>query len=273
MSEKANNFTLLKNCLKHPHAVYDFLMENRRLRMNQKHPYVNSENIKSFEKHEDFLNYLIDIEYKNNFSSDLPDLYYNLVKRIEVLYGKDKSLSILSLEEAISVYILVLHFKPEKVVETGVSDGMSSFFILSALNENNKGNLYSIDFPEVGMPRLYGKEPGWIVDDNLRKRWTLVYGKTKKKLAPLLNELRHVDIFLHDSEHSYTNMKFEFSTVLRYMKNGSLLLSDDVRSNSAFQELPDVKEFGQNKICLLIGKDSDLGALIITRAIKNTVES
>ena len=167
----------------------------------------------------------------------------------------------------------MLHLKPEIVVETGVSDGMSSFFILSALNENKKGNLYSIDLPEVGMPKLYGKEPGWIADDNLRKRWTLVYGKTKKKLAPLLNELRHVDIFLHDSEHSYTNMKFEFSMVLRYMNDGSLLLSDDVRSNSAFQELTNIIDSGQSKICLLTSKDCDLGALIINGAIKNPAES
>ena len=273
MSDKANNFTLLKNGLKHPHAVYDFLMENRRLRMNQKHPYVNSENIKSFEKHEDFLNYLIDIEYKNNFSSDLPDLYYNLVRRIEGLYGKDKSLSILSLEEAISVYFLVLHTKPEIVIETGVSDGMSSFFILSALNENKKGNLYSIDLPEVGMPKLYGKEPGWIVDEALRQRWTLIYGKTEVKLPPLLGKLKHVDIFLHDSEHSYTNMRFEFSMALKYMKEGSLLLSDDVRSNSAFQELLNIPGFSRNKICLLASKDSDLGALVINSAIEYQIKS
>ena len=273
MSNKANNYTLLKNGLKHPLSVYDFLMESRRLRMNKKHPYVKSENLRSFEKHEDFIKYLVGIEYKNNYLSYLTDLYYNLVRRIEGVYGKDKSLSILSLGEAISLYILVLHLKPEIVVETGVSDGMSSFFILSALNENKKGNLYSIDLPEVGMPKLYGKEPGWIADDNLRKRWTLIYGKTEKKLAPLLNELKHVDIFLHDSEHSYTNMKFEFSMVLRYMKNGSLLLSDDVRSNSAFQELANIIDLGQSKICLLTGKDSDLGALIIDGAIKNPAES
>ena len=269
MSDKANNFTLLKNGLKHPHAVYDFLMENRRLRTNRKHPYVKSENINSFEKREDFLKYLIDTEYKNNYSSDLTDLYYNLVKKIKGIYGKDKSLSILSLEEAISVYILVLHLKPEIVVETGVSDGMSSFIILSALNENKKGSLYSIDLPEVGMPKLYGKEPGWIVDEALRRRWTLIYGKTEVKLPPLLGKLRHVDIFLHDSEHSYTNMRFEFSMALRYMKEGSLLLSDDVRSNSAFQELLNIPGFCQNKMCLLSGMDSDLGALIIHNAIKN----
>ena len=273
MSNKANNFTLLKNSLKHPLSIYDFFMESRRLRMNKKHPYAKSENLRSFEKHEDLIKYLFGIEYKNNYLFDLTDFYYNLVKRIEGIYGKDKSLSILSLGEAISVYILLLHLKSEIVVETGVSDGVSSFFILSGLNKNQKGSLYSIDLPDVGMPTLYGKETGWIVDDNLRKRWTLIYGKTKKKLASLSYELRHVDIFLQDSEHSYTNMKLEFSTALRYMKNGSLLLSDDVRLNSVFQELSDVKDFRQSKICLLTGKDSDLGVLIINGAIKNPTES
>ena len=124
----------------------------------------NSENLESFKKHEDFLKYLIDIEYKNDYLSDLTDLYYNLVKKIKGIYGKAKSFSILSLEQAISVYFLVLHTKPEIVIETGVSDGMSSHFILSALYENKKGNLYSIGLPEVGMPKLYGKEHGWIVD-------------------------------------------------------------------------------------------------------------
>ena len=269
MSDKANNFTLLKNVLKLHLSVYVFFVEYIRLRTNQKHPYVKSENINSFEKHEGFLKYLIDIEYKNNYSSDSTDPYYNLVKKIKGIYGKDKSLSILSLEEAISVYVLVLRLKPEIVVETGVSDGMSSFIILSALNENKKGSLYSIDLPEVGMPKLYGKEPGWIVDEALRRRWTLIYGKTEVKLPPLLGKLKHVDIFLHDSEHSYTNMRFEFSMALRYMKEGSLLLSDDVRSNSAFQELLNIPGFCQNKMCLLSGMDSDLGALIIHNAIKN----
>ena len=272
MCDKASNFTLLKNGLRHPLSVYDFLKESRRLKMNKKHPYVKLENLQSFEKEEDFLKYLVDIEYENNYSPDLTDLYYNLVRRIEGIYGKDKSLSILSREEAISVYILVLHLKPEIVVETGVSDGMSSFFILSALNENKKGNLYSIDLPEVGMPRLYGKEPGWIVDDNLRKRWTLIYGKTEVKLPPLLEKLKHVDIFLHDSEHSYTNMKFEFSLALKYMKEGSLLLSDDARANSAFEDLRNIQGFDQNKMCLLTGMDSDLGAIMLNYTNKGLAE-
>lgn len=272
MSDKANNFTLIKNGLKHPLSIYYFLREYSRLRMNRKHPYVKSENVRSFEKYQDFLKYLIDTEYKENYLSDLTDLYYNLVKRIESIYGKDMSLSILSLGEAVSVYFLVQNLKPEVVIETGVSDGMSSFFILTALNENKKGSLYSIDLPEVGMPMLYGKEPGWIVNEVLRQRWTLIYGKSELQLPPLLRKLKQVDIFLHDSEHSYANMKFEFSLALKHMKDGSLLLSDDARSNSAFQELLSFSGFGKSKCCLLTGSDSDLGALIINNATKNLAE-
>ena len=270
MPIKANKITLLRNGLKHPYAVYDFLLEKQRLRMNRKHPFVNSDTIRTFEKHEDFLNYLVKFEHlKSDFSSDLPALYYDLVKKIESLYGSDKSPSILHLEEAISVYFLVLHIKPEIVVETGVSDGMSSYFILTALNENKKGKLYSIDLPEVGMPRLYNKEPGWIVNEALRDRWTLIYGRSEQKLPPLLEKLKHVDIFLHDSEHSYTNMRFEFSIALKFMKVGSLLLSDDVRSNSAFQELLNMPDLTQNEMCLLAVKDSGFGALYIRSTSKD----
>ena len=169
------------------------------------------------------------------------------------------------MEESTSLYFLIQDLKPEVIVETGVSDGMSSFFILSALNENRKGKLYSIDLADVGMPKLYGKEPGWIVDEELCKRWTLIFGKTSYKLPELLEKLRHVDIFLHDSEHSYENMKFEFLLALKHMSDNSLLLSDDVRANSAFQELLSIPIYNKSKICLLTGANSDLGALLISK--------
>ena len=102
--------------------------------------------------------------------------------------------------------------------------------------------------------------------------WTLIYGKTEVKLLTLLENLKQVDIFLHDSEHSYANMKFEFSSVLNYMKEGSLLLADDATSNSAFQELLSFSGFGKSKCCLLTDSDSDLGALTINNATKNLAE-
>ena len=270
MPDKASYLTMLKYGLIHPHAAFELYMENKRLKINRKHPFKFSEEIRVFENYQNFLKCLIDYDEPSKiYSTSLNNTYFNLIEEIESVYGKDKSISVLSLDESISLYFLIKNLKPEIVVETGVSDGMSSFIILSALNENGKGKLYSIDLADVGMPKLYGKEPGWIVDEELRKRWTLIYGKTSDELPELLEKLKYVDIFLHDSEHSYENMQFEFSLALKYMKEGSLLLSDDARANSAFEELRNIEGLNQNRMCFLIGRNSDLGALMLNCANKS----
>jgi hypothetical protein len=43
-----------------------------------------------------------------------------------------------------------------------------------------------------------------------------------------------VDIFLHDSLHTYRNMRFEYQTVWPHLREGGVLLSDDVAMNRAF---------------------------------------
>lgn len=44
------------------------------------------------------------------------------------------------------------------------------------------------------------------------------------------------DIFIHDSEHSYQNMMFEFSWAANNVRPGGLILSDDVSWNDAFED-------------------------------------
>gem|GEM_PF-4501569 len=46
------------------------------------------------------------------------------------------------------IYSVVRATKPEIVVETGVNNGISTYFILSALERNDSGLLYSIDIKE-----------------------------------------------------------------------------------------------------------------------------
>ncbi len=55
----------------------------------------------------------------------------------------------------------------------------------------------------------------------------------------LLTESGEVDLFIHDSEHTYQNMMFEFHTVWPYLRKGGLLLSDDIDWNQAFKEFAD----------------------------------
>lgn len=128
------------------------------------------------------------------------------------------------------IYAFCRLIKPEIVVETGVAAGVSSSYFLEALNRNLRGLLYSIDFPHPS-----NKLPtGWLVPDRLRDRWRLVLGKSSERLPSMLKQLGKVDIFMHDSDHSYENMMFEFRTAWSYIRNGGLLVSDDTHMNRSF---------------------------------------
>jgi len=133
-----------------------------------------------------------------------------------------------------ALYIITRILKPEKIIETGVFEGHSSLTLLMALNENNKGYLHSIDLPSTSLP--FGKEPGWIVPKHLKKRWDLKLGTSLELLPNLLEDVKEIDIFLHDSEHSYENMLWEYKTAWKFIKKDGLLLSHDTSQNYAFRE-------------------------------------
>jgi len=60
-------------------------------------------------------------------------------------------------------------------------------------------------------------------------------GDSRDLLPRLLKDLDgSVDVFFHDSDHSYTHMMWEFSTVSPFLSQGGLLVSDDVAGNTAF---------------------------------------
>ncbi|MFQ5761989.1 MAG: class I SAM-dependent methyltransferase [Candidatus Bathyarchaeia archaeon] len=136
--------------------------------------------------------------------------------------------------------------RPNVVVETGVWYGASTAFILEALENNGKGELYSIDLPNtryrtdngslivdgVGMP----ENTGVLVPPNLRHRWHLILGKSQEKLTPLLKSLGEIDVFIHDGEHTYDAMMFEFQTAFEFLRCGGVLISDDVHDNGAFHD-------------------------------------
>lgn len=145
--------------------------------------------------------------------------------------------SVITEQDALVLYALVRGLRPTHVVETGVSDGMSSTMILHGLAANDHGSLTSVDFPLVGLPRLYGQRPGWIVPLGLQNRWHLLLGSSAKTLPPLLRLQPRIDMFLHDSEHSMENMSWEFAVAIEHLTTGGLLLADDALANDAFLEL------------------------------------
>jgi predicted O-methyltransferase YrrM len=132
-------------------------------------------------------------------------------------------------------YLVCRLISPEIVVETGVAYGVSSAYILKAMEENGRGTLYSVDLPPPR--RRYEKFWGIAVPDELRDRWRLHRGTSASVLPRLLQEIPTIDLFVHDSLHTHRNMRREFDTVWPSLRDGAVLLADDVERNGAFGEL------------------------------------
>ncbi len=116
-------------------------------------------------------------------------------------------------------YAAIRAVAPGIVVETGVANGVSSAHLLLALARNNKGHAN-----------------GWVVPEWLRDRWTLRIGDAKTLLPEVLRGLGTIDVFIHDSLHTYDHMLWEYRAAYEHIRPGGLLISDDALWNSAFSE-------------------------------------
>jgi predicted O-methyltransferase YrrM len=132
-------------------------------------------------------------------------------------------------------YLLCRLLEPDVVVETGVAYGVSSAFVLRALDENGRGVLHSVDLPPLR--REYERFWGIAVDGSLKGRWALHRGASGRVLPRLLDELETVDLFVHDSLHTYRNMRREFRAVWPRLRTGGVIVADDVERNRAFGDL------------------------------------
>jgi predicted O-methyltransferase YrrM len=130
-----------------------------------------------------------------------------------------------------SLYAVCRRQRPDIIVETGVASGVSSSHILVALEKNQHGQLYSIDMPSGRESRS-----GWIIPDYLRHRWHLTPGRSAETLGPLLKKVAEIDVFLHDSDHTYQNMMWEFEMAWAHLKDGGLLLAHNIDYNDVFTD-------------------------------------
>ena len=136
-------------------------------------------------------------------------------------------------ELAAITYSLVRLLKPKLVVETGVGAGVSSWTILSAMEENGTGRLISIDLPTPNTKLL--PEVGYLVPRELRHRWDFQRGPSQSLLPQILNEAMEIDMFQHDSRHSYSNQLREYQTAWPFIRSGGILISDDVSNDALYK--------------------------------------
>jgi predicted O-methyltransferase YrrM len=160
-----------------------------------------------------------------------------------------------NLEDAQFLYWLVRTIKPKTIVQCGVCNGLSAAFMTLALAKNgSEGKLYSIDIPTVFNPKdaswtisgkTYGltipegKTSGWLVPEAYRKHFQVQNGDAKLLLPKLIDSLPEVDIFYHDSDHTYNHMMFEFREARRKIARGGLIVADDISWNAALWDFAD----------------------------------
>jgi hypothetical protein len=120
-------------------------------------------------------------------------------------------------------YAIVRATQPNHVVETGTHLGLGSCVIAAALLRNGHGRLTTIDIdPEAGY--LIG-EP-----------WASVIDRRVGNSVEMLGTLPDIDIFLHDSLHTYDYETRELAAVESQLRGDAVVLSDNAHESSALSD-------------------------------------
>ena len=141
------------------------------------------------------------------------------------------------------LYFLVRKICPDVLVETGVAAGFSSYAMLAAIEKNNKGTLYSSDFPYFRI-RNPEKFIGCIVPNRFKKEnWKLYIEGDKNNLSLILSEVEKVDFIHYDSDKSYDGRSWVLDRLRDYFSESTVVVMDDIQDNNFFYDY-----INQNKI-------------------------
>ena len=157
------------------------------------------------------------------------DFMSDMIRRRDA-YGSEGAMGAI---DCATLYGLTRWLRPTVVVESGGYVGMSSAFILKALADEGlvTAKLHSIELSQEC-------EQGALIPEELRSvssSFVPMRGRIEDFLKR--NELpSSIDMFLHDSSHSYRHMLWEFHQFWPRLRDGGLLVSHDVQMNAGFPE-------------------------------------
>jgi Methyltransferase domain len=146
-----------------------------------------------------------------------------------------------------AIWCLVRHLRPRNVIETGVAHGITSRFILEAMERNEVGHLWSIDRPPLS--HVWHDQVGIAVGRRFPTRWSYIRGPSRLRLPPLLSKLGEIDLFVHDSLHSERNVRFEMDHAWAALRPGCAIVVDDVDLNFGFHTFTEFRPNQQSMIC------------------------
>ena len=134
------------------------------------------------------------------------------------------------------LYFLTRYTSARTIVETGVAAGWSSQAILTAIQKNkNNGHLYSSDFPYFRHENPE-KLVGYVVEENLKKDWTLFIDGDQNNLPKIHRVVKEIDLFHYDSDKSYKGRTFAADIMKDKCHDKTVIIYDDIQDNSHFKD-------------------------------------
>ena len=126
------------------------------------------------------------------------------------------------------LYALIRIRRPSIVLESGVANGHSTVVLSNAIARNGAGALHSVDVVD---------NPGPLLNDAERRGWH--YHRIpplgpRREFESVVRSIGPVDLFFHDSDHSYDWQSFEYRTMNPALSADGVMVSDDVDYSYAF---------------------------------------
>lgn len=124
-------------------------------------------------------------------------------------------------EEAAVLYCLVRAMRPALVLETGTFEGYSTAQLARALQSNGQGHLETVDL---------AAETGQRVPEGLRTFVTFRRNMPSKSMVRILSDRNvRLDLFFHDSLHTYENTLSELISFAPFFKPGCVVICHDAK--------------------------------------------
>ncbi|MGC2289333.1 MAG: class I SAM-dependent methyltransferase [Thermoplasmata archaeon] len=162
-----------------------------------------------------------------------------LFSHLEREHDREGRDSYIEVDAPLELHALVRLLRPVHVVEVGVSSGVSSAYLLNALDKNGTGTLHSVDLPSLPRQGARSQKPsrnswslppgrstGWAVPFPLLKRWDLRLGDKADVLPILARGLPRIDLLLYDVPHEDTATRREFRLLDSLVPPGGVIIVD-----------------------------------------------
>jgi len=129
----------------------------------------------------------------------------------------------------LTLYELVLEYKPKTMIEVGVQRGQSTRAIILAMGENNFGTLVSVD----------QKNREDILDleySDYKHRWNFIKGDstsetTLESVRSKVEEGEYYDMLFIDGGHKQPTVQLDFDNYSKMVKNGGIIMMHDIYNN------------------------------------------